>query len=85
MIITVLLIFIILLLIVLFLTYKKAIEYTNQHHKTIMELKQVKVNLFNSRCEIGELKYRLENAQQEIDKWKQKSLEISIYAQKISL
>lgn len=61
---------VIFLLIVLVLTYWKAINYTNQYNRTKTELRKNKESLFNCRCEIGELRYALEDANREVEKWK---------------
>lgn len=59
-----------------------AVVFTNKHNATASELRKAKLKIRDLQGIVYELQHQLANAKKEVEKWKDKSVEISINAQK---
>lgn len=59
-----------------------AVVFTNKHNATVSALRKAKAKIRELQGEVYELRLNLADAEKEVDKWKSKSVEISINAQK---
>lgn len=73
---------IVLLVGVICLLLRMAVVFTNKHNATVSALRKAKAKIRELQNGTYELQLQLADAKKEVDKWKSKSVEISINAQK---
>lgn len=65
-----------------YLMLRAATKFTNEHNRTVSQLRKARTKIMDVQETNSKLRRGLEDAKAEIEKWKNKSLEISINAQK---